>query len=145
MGVHGRQFPFRIAECRQLPAEDAAGIDAPCMVLHTHFGSWRMPINDQGVSPVIVRPVQTDRQSEPIRLTVRISVEAEIPDARRCPPDILLPDSGVCNYKFSVIQPVIAHKRGKELPDIGSEGISFPFQFFDCRFRSMGNRNISAA
>ena len=58
--LDGDQFPFRIAQCRQLAAKNAAGIDIDSAIEPLRFRYGGMAINHHRLATIVSRPIMAN-------------------------------------------------------------------------------------
>lgn len=142
--IHIDELPFRVAICRQLPAEHTAGIDAIGGIHRLHFKLRDMSVNNGGLSPIFRRPVEPDRKPIFVGLSCGLAVKAEIPDLHRSATNVLLFQPGMGNDQLSVIQHIMAYKAVKEISDFISERFIFFFEFFHGLIKAVRELNVLA-
>ncbi len=75
---HGHEFLLRVAQGRELAAEDAAGVDVDRAVEPIRFRNRRVAVNDHRRAPVFGSPVVTHRQAELVGLAAGLAVQGKV-------------------------------------------------------------------
>src|SRR5690606_14388603 len=78
---HGNHFPLRPPERRELPAENATGVDADGVVDPSRIRNRRVSVNDNRIAAIVHRPVVANHEASLVRLAVGITVNAELANA----------------------------------------------------------------
>ena len=106
---------LRVAQGRELAAEDAAGVDVDRAVEPLRLGDRRVAVDDHRLAPVLRRPVEADGQAELVGLAGRLAVEGEVPHLARAPALHLLLHPGVGDDELAVVEDVVADQAVEEV------------------------------
>ena len=118
VGPGGRdrdELLLRVAQGRELAAEDAAGVDVDRAVEPLRLGDRRVAVDDHRLAPVFRRPVVADGQAELVGLAGGLAVEGEVADLARAPALHLLLHPGVGDDQLAVVEDVVADQPVEEL------------------------------
>ena len=114
-GLHRYEFLLRVTQGRELPAEDAAGVDVDRPVQPLRLGDRRVAVDDHRLAPVLGRPVLAHRQTELIRLAGGLAVQREVAHLGGSAPLHLLLHPGVGHDQFAAIEDVVTHQAIEEV------------------------------
>ena len=107
---NGNQFFFGITQCRELSAENAAGINVDGAVQPFRFGHRRMPINHHRRPAIFSRPIVAHRQSKLVGFAGRLPEQRELPHCARAAPLHGFLHASVGDDELAIIEDIMAHE-----------------------------------
>ncbi len=120
-GGHRHELPLRPAQCGQLTAEHAAGVDVRCAVEPFRLGNRRVAVDHCRPAAILGSPIAADGQAELVGLARRFAVKGELPHLARAAPLHLLFHAGMGDHQLPVVQYIMADQFVKEIGRFSGE------------------------
>jgi hypothetical protein len=120
-GRHRDQLAGRPAQRGQLPAEDAAGVQADGVVDPLRLRGRGVAVDDRRRTAVVTRPRIADRQAVLVGLAGRLAVEREAAHPAGGPALVGLLEPGVRDHEPAAVEHVVADQALDERFHLGDE------------------------
>ncbi len=121
-GRNRHELAFRIAQGRQLAAEDATGVDVDRLVEPLRKRNRRVTVDDGSSAAIILGPVAPNRQAQIVGLARRFTIECKVAHPARGAALHRLFHSGMGDHQLAVVEHIVADQGIDKISQLGTEG-----------------------